>query len=96
MRRFSSIFSQLLQLVPLVGSDAGAVARRIVLGLYPGFPPSCPVRMVRSSVSSVRHIARSGRIYRTTRSCTVRSKGYGAYQDGAAAGGDCGCETRYS
>jgi hypothetical protein len=23
-------------------------------------------------------------------------KGYGAYQDGAVAGDDCGCETRYS
>ena len=79
----------------LVGSDAGAVVRRIILGLYPGFPPSCPVRIFRDPVSNVRHIARSVRIYRTTRSCTVRSKGYEAYQDGAAAEEDCGCETRY-
>src|ERR1700676_2942135 len=41
----------------LVGSDAGAVARRIALGSYPGFPPSCPFRNFRDSVSNVRHIA---------------------------------------
>lgn len=53
------------------------------------------LRIFRSPVSNVRHIARSVRIYRTTRTCTVRSKGYEAYQDGAAAEDDCGCETRY-
>src|SRR5438105_614184 len=78
----------------LVGSDAGAVTRRLILGSCPGFPPSCPVRICRSPVSNVRHIARSVRIYRTTRSCTVRGKGYEAYQDGAAAEDDCGWETR--
>jgi superfamily II DNA helicase RecQ len=52
------------------------------------FCPSCPVRIFRSPVSNARHIARSVRICRTTRSCTVRSKGYEAYQDGAAAEDD--------
>jgi hypothetical protein len=80
----------------VVGSDAGAMVRRVVLGLYPGFPPSCPFRIRRDFVSSIRHIARSVRICRTTRSCTVRSKGYEAYQDGTAAGEDRGYETRYS
>jgi hypothetical protein len=35
--------------------------------LYPAFPPSCPVRSFQNSVSSTRHIARSGRISRTAR-----------------------------
>ena len=30
-----------------VGSSTGAVARRLILGLYPGFPPSCPFRTCR-------------------------------------------------
>ena len=60
----------------LVGSSTGAVARRLILGLYPGFPPSCPCRTCRGPVSSARHIARSVRISRTTRSCTVRRKAY--------------------
>ena len=54
--------------------------------LYPGFPPSCPGRVVRDSVSNPRHFARSVRISRTTRSCTFRVKIYGAYQAGAAFG----------
>ena len=73
------------ELQTLVGSDAGAVARRIILGLYPGFPPACPVRIFRGSVSSVRRIARSVRIYRTTRSCTFHNKVYEAHQIGATA-----------
>jgi hypothetical protein len=44
-----------------VGSGAGAVARRLLLGMYPRFPSSCPVRNCRGSVSSTRHIARSAR-----------------------------------
>ena len=67
----------------LVGSSTGAVTRRLILGLYPGFPPSCPVRSCRGSVSSARHIARSVRISRTTRSCTVRRKVYETFQTGA-------------
>ena len=51
----------------LVGSSTGAVARRLILGLCPGFPPSCPFRTCRDPVSSARHIARSVRISRTTR-----------------------------
>src|SRR5919108_4891743 len=35
-------------------------------------------------VSSSRHLARSVRIYRTTRSCTLLIKGYGTYHTGAA------------
>jgi hypothetical protein len=69
----------------LVGSSTGALARRLILGLYPGFPPSCPFRSCRVPVSSARHIARSVRISRTTRSCTVRSKTYETYQTGATA-----------
>jgi hypothetical protein len=53
----------------LVGSGTGAVA--------PTYR--------RSAVSSSRHITRSGRISRTTRSCTLHDKGYGAYRVGAAA-----------
>ena len=48
--------------------------------LSPGFPPSCPSRVVRDSVSNPRHFARSVRISRTTRSCTFRVKSYGTYQ----------------
>src|SRR5262249_54457365 len=73
---------------PLVGSSAGAVARRFLLGLYPRFPSSCPFRSCRSSVSSARHIARSVRISRTTRSCTLHPKGYGTYPDEATAEAD--------
>ena len=36
-----------------------------------GVPPSCPCRSVRDLVSSSRHVARSVRICRTTRSCTA-------------------------
>src|SRR5215472_12760897 len=60
-----------------VGSSTGAVARRFLRGLYPRFPSSCPFRSCRSPVSSARHIARSVRISRTTRSCTLHLKGYG-------------------
>jgi hypothetical protein len=40
-----------------------------------GFPPSCPSGKSRSTVSSSRHIARSMRIYRTTRSCIASRQG---------------------
>ncbi len=46
----------------------------------------CPCRDVRNSVSNPRHFARSMRISRTTRSCTLRVKGYGTYHTGAAFG----------
>src|SRR3954453_386405 len=61
----------------VVGSSTGAVARRLILGLFPGFPPSCPFRTCRDPVSSARHIARSVRISRTTRSCILHIKSYG-------------------
>jgi hypothetical protein len=73
----------------LVGSSAGAVARRLVLGLGPRFPSSCPFRICCGSVSSARHIARSVRISRTTRPCTVRHKAYEAYQTGTTAESVC-------
>ena len=49
-----------------------------------GFPPSCPARDVRDPVSISRHITRSVRISRTTRSCTLRLKVYATYHAGAA------------
>jgi len=54
---------------PLVGSGTGAVA----------------LKCLRSPVSSPRHITRSVRISSTTRSCTLRDKGYGAYRVAAVA-----------
>jgi hypothetical protein len=72
--------------VDLVGSTAGAAILRKAPCQYPAFPLSCPVRSVRNSVSSSRHIARSMRISRTTRSCTVHFKGYETYPAGAAFG----------
>jgi hypothetical protein len=41
--------------------------------LYPGFPPSCPARVIRDSVSNPRLLARSVRISRTTRGLGPRS-----------------------
>ena len=52
--------------------------------LYRGFPPSCPYRSFRSPVSNSRHIARSMRISRTTRTCTLHLKGYETYHAGTA------------
>jgi hypothetical protein len=52
--------------------------------LCPGFPPSCPHRTLRSSVSSPLRLARSVRISRTTRSYTLLDKGYETYHAGAA------------
>jgi len=46
--------------------------------------------------SSPRHIARSVRISRTTRSCTLHIKVYETYQTGATAEFDDRYETRYS
>ncbi len=48
--------------------------------LCPGFPPSCPARDIRGSVSTSRHVARSMRISRTTRSYRLLTKGYGTWQ----------------
>jgi hypothetical protein len=82
--------------VYLVGSSTGAAARRLLLGLYPRFPSSCPFRSCRNPVSSARHIARSVRISRTTRSCTLHIKVYETYQTGATAEFDGLYDTRYS
>ena len=60
------------------------MARRTPAWLYPRFLPSCPFSRVRGSVSSSRHLARSVRISRTTRSCTLRDKVYETYPIGAA------------
>ena len=43
--------------------------------------------ILRSTVSSSRHITRSVRISRTTRSCTLHDKGYGTYRVGACSPG---------
>src|SRR6516164_2042967 len=81
---------------PLVGSGTGAVTRRLLLGMYPRFPSSCPVRNCRGSVSSTRHIARSVRISRTTRSCTLCIKVYETYPFGTLAENDGTYDTRNS
>jgi len=77
-----------------VGSRAGAVTLgfRWLYGLFrvPRLSPAC-----RGSVSSPRRIARSVRISRTTRSCTLLAQGYGAHQAGAAFV-EVVYETRYS
>jgi hypothetical protein len=62
--------------------------------LYPAFPPSSPFRNSLGSVSNARHIARSERISRTTRSCTLHVQGYETYGIGTAVG-DGRYETRY-
>jgi hypothetical protein len=51
---------------------------------YPPFPASCPFRRRRDSVSSPRHLKRSGRISRTPLSCMLRPKGYETYPGGSA------------
>src|SRR6516165_4733332 len=82
--------------LPLVGSGTGAVARRHFLAMYPRVPSSCPVRNCRGSVSSTRHIAHSGRISRTTRSCTLCIKVYETYPFGTLAANDGTYDTRNS
>ena len=66
----------------LVGSRAGAVTHKDDPCLYPGFPPSCPARVIRGPVSNSLHIARSMRISRTTRPCTLHLKVYETYHAG--------------
>jgi len=44
-----------------------------------------PCTSCRSPVSSARHIARSVRMSRTTRSCTLLTKVYGSFQAGTTA-----------
>ena len=66
--------------------------RRCSVGpAYPLLPVSVGSASLadRELVSSPRHIARSERISRTTRSCTVHIKGYETYQTGATAEIDC-------
>ena len=53
------------------------------------FPLGVPHYPDRELVSSPRHIARSERISRTTRFCTVPIRGYETYQTGATAEIDC-------
>jgi hypothetical protein len=50
--------------------------------------------LYKGPVSSARHIARSVRISRTTRSCTLHIQGYETYGMGTAVG-DGRYETRY-
>src|SRR5215471_526733 len=56
--------------------------RRSVLSIAPRFRWGVPHYPDRELVSSPRHIARSERISRTTRSCTVHIKGYGVDRSG--------------
>ena len=79
-----------------VGSRTGAVPLRSVPCLYPGFPPSCPCRVDRGSVSSPRRFKRSMRISRTTLTCTLGVKVYGTYRAGEAFIGGRTHRTRYS
>ena len=71
----------------MVGSRAGAVSRRTRLRLCPPFR-ACRalVSSGRGPVSSPRHLKRSMRISRTTLSCTLGAKGYGAHRVGVAFG----------
>ena len=66
--------------------------------IYPLLPVSFGSASLphRQLVSSPRHIARSGRISRTTRSCTFHLKGYGTYQTGTTAEIDRTYATRYA
>ena len=66
--------------LPKTSSDAGRVedwrgGPQDLPCLCPGCPPSCPPGMIRSSVSSPLRLARSVRISRTTRSCTLPRQG---------------------
>jgi hypothetical protein len=70
----------------VVGSRAGAVTPKDDPCLYPGFPPSCPARVIRGPVSNSLHIARSMRISRTTRPCTLHLKVYETYPAGTTFG----------
>jgi hypothetical protein len=74
LRHFSSIRSG------LVGSRAGAVVVGSGSRCLPAAFAVCRcLSPFRHSVSSSRHVARSMRISRTTRSCALRAKGYGAF-----------------
>jgi hypothetical protein len=63
---------------------------------FPSFPLGVPHYQNREPDSSPRHIARSVRISRTTRSCTLHIKVYETYQTGATAEFDGRYVTRYS
>ena len=60
----------------------------------PGRVERWRVDLIEGPVSSARHIARSVRISRTTRSCTLHIQGYETYGMGTAVG-DGRYETRY-
>src|SRR5262249_43946282 len=59
------------------GWTRGGGAVGFLLGWYRIFPSSALLRSRGRPVSSACHIARSVRISRTTRSCTLHLKGYG-------------------
>jgi hypothetical protein len=86
--------SKVLFLGPKEGYVVGSRAGAVVVG--PGsrcWPAAFALCRCLSpdphSVSSSRHIARSVRISRTTRSCAFRTKGYGAYRPGSAFSRSC-------
>jgi hypothetical protein len=79
-------------LIPPVegGSRTGAVAVGLGSCCLPAAFASCRcLNPSRGSVSSSLHVARSMRISRTTRPCSLRVKGYGTYQAGSAFNRSC-------
>ena len=79
-----------------LGRGLALSLRRFGPPVAPPFLRGVPQYPNRERVSSPRHIARSVRISRTTRSCTVHFKGYGTCQTGATAEIDGRYDTRYS
>jgi hypothetical protein len=78
------------------GSRAGAVAPQGRPIHCSPFPLGVPHQANREPDSSPRHIARSVRISRTTRSCTLPIQAYASYQTGATAETDGTYDMRYS
>jgi hypothetical protein len=78
----------------MVGSSTGAAARRLLLGLYPRFPSSCPFRSCRSPVSSATSHVACG--FPALRAPTLHITVYETYQTGATAEFDGRYDTRYS
>ena len=81
------------QTIP-VGSRAGAVLRRRSLSVSPRFLWECLTSRTVSPFPAPRHIARSVRLSRTTRSCTLPAKGYVTYRAGASFGESTRYRTR--
>ena len=74
-----------LQVDPGIGFPCTLEGFSFVSGLVGSGTGAAAPKYLRSSVSGPRHVTRSVRISRTTRSCTLHDKGYGANRVGAAA-----------